>query len=192
MGRIIPCWKQRRGCSARPQSHLFPKGQVLPSPPLQPAHTLTFWVRHAKSTGWSQAVLCQGRRVSLWGQVLSQLGGEHSVRGEKEAFAALPVLQQLLCQMHWWWARQLHWAGGSRQEELQGHWGCQHCPGQGYHGLQGLLAPVNLSGISPFLLHLEFPLAGGWGTQLQWQHRGLPENTHVFHGGLITMALNDL
>lgn len=121
MGGIIPWWKQARGCSARPQSHYFPKGHVLPSPPLQPAHTLTFQVRYAElmPRAWRGARLgcARGRHVPLWGEMLCQLGGEGSVRGEKEAFAALSLLQQLLCQMYWSRASQLHWADGTQQPE---------------------------------------------------------------------------
>lgn len=66
-----------------------------------------------------QAGLCQA--CFPLGRNLSQLGGEDSVRGEKEAFSALSVLQQ--CQMYWSWASQLHWADGTEQRGAAGSLG---------------------------------------------------------------------
>lgn len=60
-----------------------------------------------------------------------------------------------------WW----DWAA---REKLLGVGGCQQCRDEECYGLQRLVSPsVNLSGFYPFpLLHLEFPLTGGLGTQL--------------------------
>lgn len=106
---------------------------------------------------WREArVWCaRGRHVPLWGDVLSQLGGEDSVRGEKEAFAALSLLQQLLCQMYWSWASQLHWADGAEQPE-RSCWesGAASTAEMGsVMGSKGLLAP------SKSAWHLPLPSA---------------------------------
>lgn len=51
------------------------------------------------------------------GKCSAKLEGECPEKGEKEAFAALSLLQQLLCQMYWSWATQLHLADGTEQPE---------------------------------------------------------------------------
>jgi len=150
------------------------KEHVYPSPTLQPAHTLTFWGRYAKlmPRGWHQASVryARGRHASLRGEMLSQVGGEHPERGEKEAFAALSLLQQLLCQMYWSRASQLHLADGTEQPE-RSCWECGAASTAEMRSIMGskgpLAPPLNLSGVYPFpLLHLEFPLTRGLGTQL--------------------------
>lgn len=113
--------------SAWPQSHRIMKERVYPSLPLQPAYMLTFWVRYVMLMlrVWHEASLCyaRGRHASLLGEVVSQLGGEGRERGKKEAFTALSLLQQLLCQMYWSRASQLHLADGTEQPE-RSCWEC--------------------------------------------------------------------
>lgn len=104
-----------------------------------------------------------------WEKCSAKLEGRVQERAEKEAYAALSLLQQLLCQMYWSQASQLHLADGTKQpEKLLGVWCCQHCKDEDYYGLQRPVSlPVNLSGVYPFpRLHLEFPLTGGLGTEL--------------------------
>lgn len=69
--------------------------------------------------GWHEASPCyaRGRHASLLGEILGQVGGKGLERGEKEAFGALSLLQQLLCQMYWSRASQLHLADGTEQPE---------------------------------------------------------------------------
>lgn len=69
--------------------------------------------------GWQEASLrcARGRHATLLGETLSQVAGKGPERGEKEAFAALSLLQQLLCQMYWSRASQLRLADGTEQPE---------------------------------------------------------------------------
>lgn len=180
MDRAIPYWEEAWGCSlVWPWSHHTMEECGHPPPSLQLAHLLTFWVRYAKLKPrvWDKTSLwnARERHVSLLGEMLSQVGGGgHQERGEKEAFAALSLLQWLLCQMHWSRASQLHLADGTEQPERScwEHGAASTAEREqemrSIMGSKGLLAPpVNLSGVYPFpLLHLEFPLTGGLGTQL--------------------------
>lgn len=58
-----------------------------------------------------------------WEECSAKLEGRVQERGEKEAYAALSPLQQLLCQMYWSRASQLHLADGTEQPE-RSCWEC--------------------------------------------------------------------
>lgn len=121
-GRVIPWWKQMRGClSAWPWSQYIMKERVHPCLSPHPAPVLTFWVRDTKlmARGWREASLrcAGGRPASLPGETVRQVGGKGPERGEKDTFAALSLLQQLLCQMYSSQASQLRLADGTEQPE---------------------------------------------------------------------------
>lgn len=173
-GRVIPWWKQMRGClSAWPRSQHITKEHVhsvyLPILPM------------CSPFGWGMQSSCQEDGVKPAYGVLGQArcpparNGQPSRReGSRErgkrricctfSAPATPVPDVFVtgqsAAFSWW-----DWAA---REKLLGAGGCQQCRDEERYGLQRLVSPpVNLSGFYPFLLlHLEFPLTGGFGTQL--------------------------
>lgn len=128
-------------------SHNPTTSQKGRSSPLQPAHTLTFWVRYARLTlrAWREARLWCARAGMLpSGEKCSKptwRGGfsESRKRGICCTFSApaAPVPDVLVTGQ----SAALSWWDRAAREELQGEWGCQPCRDQECYGLQRPVSP---------------------------------------------------